>query len=229
MSGWVAGAIVVGAVGGALVSSSAAKSAASTQAEAARQAGDTQLQMFEEGREDTAPWREAGVNALKTLTEKIAAGPGQYKESPGYQFRLGEGTKAIERSAAARGNLLSGATGKALTRFGQDYATGDYQNFLANYYASLNPYQSLSGVGQTTAGQTAALGTQTGANIGATTIAAGQAQAGGTIGQANAITGGLNSGVNNYLMWKYLNDRPANNLYNDPNYLSEYATQYPVE
>jgi hypothetical protein len=221
----VVGGAVIGAAGTYFASQDAADAqsdAADTQAAAttaaAKDANATQLYMFEEGRKDTAPWREAGANALKTLINKVNAGPGEYTSSPGYTFRVGEGQKAIERSAAARGGLFSGRTGKELTRFGQDYATQDYQNFLANYYNSLTPFQSLAQVGQTTASQNAVLGNQAGANMGQNTMNAGisagnaamnagNAEAAGYINQANALTGGLNSGVNNYLTWKYIQGR----------------------
>lgn len=192
-----------------IIGASASTSAANTQADATKGASDVQLQMFREGLEATAPWREKGEEALNTLAAKVNAGPGEFTKSPGYDFRLAEGTKALERSAAAKGNLFSGRTGKELTRFGQDYATNDYQNFLANYYASLTPLQSLAGVGMTTASQNAVLGNQAGAQIGQNTIAGGNALAGGQINQANAITGASNTAANNYLLWKYLNKTPA--------------------
>ena len=183
---------------------SSAGKAADAQTDAAKIASRTQLQMFEEGRADMAPWRTAGVNALDRLSTKVAAGPGEYTESPGYAFRTAEGQKAIERSAAARGGLLSGRAGKELMRYGQDYATNDYDNFLRRYYESLNPDQSLAGLGQTTASQGAAQGNAVAGQIGQNTLASGNAQAGGYINQSNAVTGGINSGINNYLMWKYL-------------------------
>ena len=192
-----------------ILNSQSSKSAANTQADAAANATDAQLKMFEEGLLATAPWRVKGEEALNTLMSKINAGPGEYTKSPGYDFRLSEGQKAIERSAAARGKLLGGAEQKALTRYAQDYATQDYQNFLANYYNSLTPFQSVAGVGQTTANQNASQGNQVAQNIGQNTIAAGQATAGGQINQANSITGAVNSGVNNYMLWKYLNPTTA--------------------
>ena len=98
-------------------------------------------------REDVNPWRAAGETALGTLTSMLEAGPGEYTQSPDYAIRLAEGEKAIERSAAARGNALSGAAVKAAQRYGADLATEDYDNFLNRYYQSLAPYQQLSGVG----------------------------------------------------------------------------------
>jgi len=98
-------------------------------------------------RSDLEPWRKAGTDALGQLQTKISAGPGDFKESPGYQFRLGEGQKAIERSAAARGGALSGAAVKAGMRYGQEFATADYDNFLRRYYESMTPLERMSGQG----------------------------------------------------------------------------------
>lgn len=50
----------------------------------------------------------------------------KYEESPAYKFQLSEGMNAIETSAAARGDLLSGATMKGLQRYGQGLASQDF-------------------------------------------------------------------------------------------------------
>ena len=47
---------------------------------------------------------------------------------PGYSARLREGQKAIERSAAAKGTLVTGGTLKDLSNYAQDYAANEYQN-----------------------------------------------------------------------------------------------------
>jgi hypothetical protein len=199
----------VGIVGGALVSgiagTMASGSAADAQENASNTASSTELQKYEEGRADTAPWRDAGANALATLMQKINAGPGDYTKSPYYQTGLAEGEKAINRSAAAKGGLLGGRTLKDITRFGEDYALKDYQNWLGNYYQSLTPFQSVAGLGMTTANQSAANADQVGSQLGSNALYTGNAQATGSINQANAVTGAANSGINNYLMWKYLN------------------------
>jgi hypothetical protein len=192
-----------------IVGADSSRSATNKQVDANLNAQQIDLKKYEEGRADQTPWREAGQNALQTLQQKIAAGPGDYKKSPGYDFRMGEGTKAINNSAAARGGAQSGAASKALTRFGQDYATGDYQNFLGNYYQSLAPLQSLAGQGMTTANASASNANNVGANMAQNAVNIGNAQAAGTMNASNAITGNLsnmsNAGVNNYMMYKYLN------------------------
>ena len=149
-------------------------------------------------RGDLEPWRKAGTDALGQLQTKISAGPGEFEASPGYQFRLGEGQKAIERGAAARGGALSGAAVKAGMRYGQDFATKDYDNFLRRYYESMAPLERMSGQGMEAArgmGQFSMTGANQAneARLRATQGMAGAAQyggesqAGGTMGAANVM------------------------------------------
>jgi hypothetical protein len=49
-----------------------------------------------------------------------------FEADPGYQYRLDQGNRGVENSAAARGSQLSGATLKALSRFNQNEASGEY-------------------------------------------------------------------------------------------------------
>lgn len=134
-----------------------------------------------------------------------------FEADPGYAFRLSEGQKALERSAAARGGLISGAALKATQRFGQDYGSQEYTNAFNRYQTNranqLQPLQSLAGVGQTAtnqmgsavgnygAGAGAAYG-NLGSAIGANEINAGNARASAYVGQANAINQGLGTYLN---------------------------------
>jgi len=144
------------------------------------------------------PWRQAGVDALGKLVKKIDAGPGDYKQSPGYKARLEEGKRAIDASSAARGGALSGRAVKEAMRFGQDYATRDYDNFLRRYYDSMQPLERLSQYGQSAASSQAGI-VQSGANresgiyldtankMAAADQYGGEAQATGTIDAANIM------------------------------------------
>jgi hypothetical protein len=132
--------------------------AAGMSAQASREALDLQRRMYEEGVARQQPWLQAGQNALAklaTASEYTPFGMQQFQADPGYAFRLSEGQKALERSAAARGGLLSGAAGKALTRYGQEMGSQEFTNAFNRYQAErqarLGPLQSLAGVGQTTA------------------------------------------------------------------------------
>lgn len=53
-----------------------------------------------------------------------------YRNSTGYQFRLGEGNRAITNNKAVSGLLNSGSALKDLTRFGQDFASNEFGNYL---------------------------------------------------------------------------------------------------
>lgn len=132
--------------------------AAELQRESAREQLALQQRIYEEGVTRQKPFYDVGVNALPELVQASKYTPfsmQNFQQDPGYAFRLSEGQKAIERSAAARGGLLSGGTGKALQRFGQDYGSQEYMNAFNRYQsertARLNPLQSLTGMGQTTA------------------------------------------------------------------------------
>jgi hypothetical protein len=220
----------VATVGSSLLGSRASGQAASAQQQAAAQASDVQRDIFERQVELQAPFREAGLKGQNRLMELLGIGgtagapgygkyataeftPEKFQTDPGYAFRMSEGMKALERSAAARGGLLSGATLKGTQRFGQDLASQEYQNAFNRYQAertgTLNPYQALAGTAQSSANvlgqQAGALGQSLGSNI----IGAGNAQASGYIGQANAITGGLGQGINFYQNQQLLNRLPT--------------------
>lgn len=107
------------------------------------------------------PWRQAGITGLNKLiplaTNYQKFGMNQFTADPGYAFRLAEGQKALERSAAARGGLISGSALKAATRYGQDMGSQEYTNAFNRYQteraSQLQPLQSLAGVGQSATNQ----------------------------------------------------------------------------
>jgi hypothetical protein len=244
MSGWVAGAVVVGSAISSRASSKAAgaqaeatESAAAQSSEAANRAADLQYQQFRESVALQEPWRQAGITALNRLvpeaTEYKPFSMEQFQADPGYSFRLSEGQKALERSAAARGNLLSGGTGKALARFGQEMGSQEYQNAFNRYQAErtarLQPLQSLAGVGQTTAQQMSAAGqnlasnvgniyTTNAANVGNLMTSGAAARASGYVGSANALNQGLGAYLNYSQNQSMLNALRSPNAFRTPGY-----------
>ena len=217
----IIGSSVIGAGAGLLGSSQAARA----QRSAANQAADTQRAMFERQVELQAPFREAGLTAQNRLMTLLGLGgdpnaPGygsaardfsmsDFTADPGYGFRMSEGMKALERSAAARGGLLSGATLRGVQRFGQDLASQEYQNAFNRFYAmrnaQLNPLQSILGQGQTSTNVLTGAAGDVGRGVAGAQMGAGQARASGYVGGANALTGALQSGMQNYLMYQYMN------------------------
>jgi hypothetical protein len=212
MAAWMIPAALIGS---ALLGSSASKKAASTQADAANRAADLQMQQFERQVELQEPWRQAGITALNKLTplatEYTPFGMDQFQQDPGYAFRMSEGMKALERSAAARGGLLSGGMLRGAQRYGQDLASQEYMNAFNRYQAErnarLNPLQSLAGVGQTATNQLGQAGQTMASNVGQALGAAGQARASGYMGGANALTGALGTYLNYQQGQNYLNAR----------------------
>jgi len=209
-----AGALSAGA--GLYGSSQAAKA----QKSAANRAADTQMAMFNRQVELQEPFRQGGLTAQNRLLTLLGLEGGtagapdygryardftmaDYQADPGYGFRLDEGMKALERSAAARGGLLSGATLKGAQRFGQDLASQEYQNAFNRYQinraAQLNPLQSLYGAGQTSANTLTTAAGQTGQGVAGAQIAGGQARASGYMNMANALTSALNTGAGLYV------------------------------
>jgi len=126
-----------------------------------------------------------------------------FQQDPGYEFRMSEGMKALERSAAARGNLLSGSMLKGIQRYGQDLGSQEYQNAYNRYQVNrsnqINPLQSLMGAGQSSANTLTSAAGQMGEGISQAINNGGAARASGYIGQANALSGALN-GIGNTAM-----------------------------
>jgi len=219
----VAGAIIggVASIGGGLLASSASKKAAQTQAQAAQDAQDAQERMFQKQIELQEPFRQAGLTAQQQIMQLLGIGgdqgaPGygslakpfgkdQFEQDSGYAFRQSEGMKALERSAAARGGLLSGSTMKGIQRFGQDLASQEYQNAFNRYQveraARLNPLQSMIGSGQSSANVLTSAAGQAGQNEATNLMNAGQARASGYVGSANALGSALSNIGNTFAQY----------------------------
>lgn len=270
----------------------AAGQASQAQVEAARIAANTQMQMYETTRADVAPWKDAGVAALKlyasllnipgygpeptvrpgavptgqtpiygpapaggavnnlwrdpdtgqvfsfaglpesgidsllkTITRRgyeqiggVGGGgqppitgytpqyaPGDYitpdigaqmsnylRSTPGYQFRMDEGVNALNRAAAAKGMLYSGAQQKALTGYGQGLADQTYN-------ALLDRISNLSTGGQNAALGLGGIGAQTAAGVAQSQLMSGQAQAQGIYNAYNARQSAYTGGMNNLM------------------------------
>jgi hypothetical protein len=122
-------------------------------------------------------------------------GMSDFQQDPGYAFRLSEGQKLLDRSAAARGGLISGGALRAATRYGQDMGSQEYTNAFNRYQTNrsnqLQPLGNLMTLGQNAAAnQGASMGTY-GTNVGNLTMQAGNAIGAGQMGSANTLAGGL--------------------------------------
>jgi len=219
----VIGSAVVGA-GSAYASGKSQSKAAQKGMEAeeriAAENRELQRELANQQREDFAPWREVGEQALNQMWSGVQSGAFEVGDidvtkDPGYQFRMDQGVDALDKSAAARGRLLSGAQQKGVTDYAQNVASQEYANAYAreaNEKArKFNMLSGLSSGGQSSAaGQAQATSNlaQTQGNIlsnlGRTQNIGyqqqGQARAGAYQGMAQAG----NQAAQNWLMYKTL-------------------------
>jgi hypothetical protein len=183
---------------------------------AANQANQQTLNQIKANRAQSSPWTGSGTSALGKITNLLGLGEltqegnndgiywvkgdnakglqtnalADFQTTPGYQFRQEEGTKALDRSAASKGSVRSGAQIKATQKFGQDIASEEYGNYLSSLF-------NLAGMGgqaqQGTAGVNSQL-TSSGSNM----LYQGGVQRGSAYAQgANALASGIGSGINN--------------------------------
>jgi hypothetical protein len=198
MAGWVAAAVI----GSSLIGASASKSAADTQAQAGQASIAAQQGMFDTTQKNIAPFLQGGQNAISQLGSPSMQsymthqfGPADLKAglAPNYDFMLRQGQLSAERLGGAGG--LGGNAQQSAQMFGQNYAGNAYQNAFNNYQTQrsniFNSLYNIAGLGANAAVGQGNIAQQTGNSIGNTIGSIGAAQAGGMVGAANAITGGL--------------------------------------
>jgi hypothetical protein len=125
-----------------------------------------------------------------------------FQQDPGYAFRMSEGLKALDRQAAARGGLISGAALKGAQRYGQEAASQEYTNAFNRYQTNranqLQPLESMMRTSQTAANTIGNAAGTYAQGAGEAYMGAGNARASGYTGQGNALVGGLYQGLNMY-------------------------------
>jgi hypothetical protein len=205
------GSAVAGGIGAAN-SARASRRAANAQVQSAAESARLQREMFDRQVQLQEPFRQGGITSQNRIMELLGIGGdanagdygrygrdfsmADYEADPGYAFRLAEGNKALERSAAARGMVMSGSMFKGAQRFGQDLASQEYQNAFNRYQVNrsnqLNPLQSLMGSGQSATNILTGEAGDLGRSLGENELGAGNARASGYIGSANAYTNAIN-------------------------------------
>jgi hypothetical protein len=209
-------ALLIGAGAGLLgagMQSSAAKSAASTQAGAATYAADIQKQMFDTLNKQQEPYRKSGYGALTRINQLLPSLTKPVSEQeilglPGYQFAIEQGTGAARQMA----NVGGGGSNidRAAQKFALDYTVGTAMpQVIAQRQNIYNTLANIAGIGQTAQGQSSQAAQTFGGNIGQAAIGAGSAMAAGQIGSANALAGGFSNIGNTALMYSLLNKPPV--------------------
>ena len=227
----------VGDIVGSLIGADASRSAANTQADATRAGIEEQRRQYDLTREDYAPWREAGKNALATIMSDMnnPVTSADVMSDPGYQFGLTQGQNALDRKFAAAGGRMSGAAMKSAARYGTDYASTGYNAAYQRRQDSLNRLASVAGLGQTATAGSAAAGSQAANAISNMTTAQGNAAGAARLAQgsiwANAASklgsyygNGSGSGAWDYGGFSGTNDRSALSTGNNVDWWSTYGS-----
>jgi hypothetical protein len=228
---WIS--VAVG-IGGALIGGIASNNAANTQADAANNATQAQLSMFNQTQQNLQPYMQAGQTSLADLMAGLNSGQfqqkaytpftsQQFQQDPGYQFQLQQGQNSLTNAASMSGGMNSNNL-KGLMGYSQGLANQDYQTALQNY---MQQYQlgnqatqqnfsnlaGLAGMGQNAAAGLGGISQNVGASIGSNMIGAGNAQAAGQVGVGNALSNGIGSAYNNYLQNQYMGSMATGNSY----------------
>ena len=211
-----AGIAIAGGLGliGAGMQSSAATSAANTQANAAL-AGQQQLQQnYQNLAPQFQPYLQTGAQGLSqlqsqlpSLTQPFGTQQLQSNLAPNYQFMLNQGLGAQNQALNAGGGGSNINT--AGTKFAEDYASNAYQQAFSNYQAQqtniYNKLAGIAGIGQQSLANLSNLSTGNATNISNLGVGAANAQAAGTVGSASALAGGLGSVGSNLTLASLLN------------------------
>ena len=149
---------------------------------ASKDAANALAQGYEDQKNYLNPYVNDATGARESLRLGNFVNPQNIQSNPAYQFRLNEGLKGVQASAAARGGLNSGRTLKELTRFGQGLASTEYDNEYNRQYQRLSDLVNRGFNASTN------LGSSTGqyhANLANVLTGRGDAQGASYIAQAN--------------------------------------------
>lgn len=152
---------------------------------------------------NTALANATGVGTANPLTSPLLQAPSanlneaNLQSTPGYQFNLTQGEKAVQNSASARGLGVSGAAQKGAANYATGLADSTYQNQYSNEVTNqtnqFNRLLALASGGQNAAANLGGYATQTGSSIGSNIIGGANANAAATVASANAIGNAANS------------------------------------
>lgn len=143
---------------------------------------------------------------IKELEAKISGAPQAeqvtpqqlLEQMPGYQFRMSEGQKALDR-----GQLASGAAGgrriKEALRYNQDFASNEFGNAAEGLFR-------MSGLGGNAVNTSASAGANAANNIGSYRMSAANASGNAYMAGASAINNAIQGGVGNYVTISKYND-----------------------
>jgi hypothetical protein len=224
--------VAAGAIGaGASIYS--ANKAADAQREGIAASTAAQQKAFDEQKALNAPFREGGITAQNRLLTVLGLRPAEgagltvdpnspdfgkyagdfgmkdFEADPGYAFRLKEGMRGLENSAAARGLLSSGSTLKGITDYGQGMASQEYGNAYNRYQTNrknqLDPLTGMLGFSTAANTNTSNAAGALGQGLAQGAAATGNVNASAYMNTGNALTNALNTGASSYMNANVMN------------------------
>jgi hypothetical protein len=227
---WVAVGVGIAGVAGSMMASK-------KQAQGGENALRLQGDIYNANKGELDPYRNFGVQNMTALQQGLGIGDwdggrgytatgfnpnapltrqftlADFHQSPAYQWNLQQGTDALNKSAAARGNYYAPETLKNLSNYTQGAASNEYWN-AANQFRNWqnDTYGKLAGgvgTGLSAANALAGVGTNMAGMMGHTAQGIGDAQAGGIMGAFNSLAGGAVNGYNNYQQNQMMNQQQS--------------------
>lgn len=209
---------MIGSIISGVIGMQGAQAGGNMAGDAANRAAQMQQQEAQRSRIALSPWTGAGESAINKITKLLGLGEltnrgsndgkiyvdganaqalqdealNAFQTSPGYQWRKTEGINALDRSAAAKGLMLSGAQVKGVQAFGDGLASEEYDNYF-------NRLQTTAGMGQSAASSANSTSAGLTANAGSLIAQGGAARGSGYAQGANALASGIGSGINNVM------------------------------
>lgn len=221
----IAAPLIIGgaSIASGVIGANAAKSAADAQVNAENNALAFQQQVFNTNQDNLksaqanfTPYLNIGKGATYSLGQLYGIGQdgtstpanadySAFTNSPDYAFAQQQGELGLTRAENARGLNLSGGALKDIAQFNQGLASQQF----GNYFNRLLSLSQLGSGAASASGNVAVGASNSNANmansIGNTMGNIGQSQASGIIGGANAITGSINNGITNSLLYNAIN------------------------
>jgi hypothetical protein len=169
-----------------------------------REATGEARRQFDLVRSDTAPTRALGAAAVDRIARYYGYGTPDGKpdmsaffESPDYRYNLEQTEKAAERTAAARGGLLSGGAVLEAQRNASGLASRENAGFV-------DRLMQQAGLGNTGIGASASAGANTANTVANAAMNSGNTRA-SIYGQtANNLNNSIQGGMQNALLRRYL-------------------------
>ena len=188
---------------------------AQQQANAANNATAAQMAMFNTLNQQSAPWRQAGQQALGTIGSMMPDFTRQFNNqdlnsqlAPNFDFMLNKGVNATKNALNVGNGLVSGNTIQGINDYAQNFAQNAYQQAFNNWNSQqsniFNRLSNIAGLGQTANQTSAQAGTSLGAGAANSMQNAGTAAGGGIVGATNAVTGGLNNALGWYMLPQFM-------------------------